>query len=120
HARERDLAGRGGDDRVADLRRDVDAPVLAGGIRVGAVPVLRDHLTVDRPGPVSGGEGGRRRDVKGRHEDGDEGEWFHAGDRKSADVDRRPCRARPVAVRYVPVAGCNGPVTYSREPSVIR
>ena len=114
-AGERDLAGGRCDHRSAELGGDVDASVLAAGVRVRAEPEGAQHVPVGRPRPG----GGRSRDDKARGEqqrrDTDAGQpnaplslccrvWRHdqrggicasLSNLPTATIDRGGCAAHP-------------------------
>ena len=98
---ERHAAGCGREGRSPDRRRDVDAAVLAGCIRVGAVPVRGD----DRPahGPAPADPGGRRRRRDQQEEEGKEGGAERSHRAPSVGWPRRRGKM-PVAVSCVFVA----------------
>ena len=70
-ASEADLPAGRRHHRRSDSRPDVDAPVLTRGIRIGSVPVRRDHLAANGPDP---GRFGRRGEHPGDYEEGCEDE----------------------------------------------
>ena len=70
-AGERDGPGGRCEYGAAELGRDVDAPVLASRVRIGADGEWTEHRPVGRPGP---GEQPRRRHQGRQNDDGDHGE----------------------------------------------
>jgi hypothetical protein len=68
-ADERDPSAGDGAHRSAGLSSDVDAAVLAGGIRVRAEAERSQHLAARRPGPRTG----HRRQQQRDREDGRDG-----------------------------------------------
>ena len=57
---ERDRAADRGDHRRTRRSRDVDPPVLSARVRIGSVPVRRNHLARYGPAPVGGRRAGGR------------------------------------------------------------
>ncbi len=91
---ERDCAACGCHHRLPNLRGDVDAAVLACCVRIVAVPVGRDHLSLHRPVPA--GASGRWKHEQRRQREKEQ-QSRHAGTvcrgRRRVPEPSRSCRS---------------------------